>query len=211
MGNRAIYHIYENGKNYVFIAHNGADALSPLLRLAQAKAIQSQFNQAIPISDIFNYLGVDGQYHNPRLPEYDMFFIMVESEQYRVLQDNYNQHNGYEMYITLDLEHDNCILSYNPNCLWYHTMRSLSISLTDGLQNVEKLLAYSEKQGITDFYELLAIYNHSTGLDEMMENARSYMRLAEYLEFPQAEESRQYCQKLIEQQIEVESENMEEL
>ena len=41
MGNRAIYQIIENRESHLFTAHNGANARSPLLRLAQAKESQA--------------------------------------------------------------------------------------------------------------------------------------------------------------------------
>lgn len=210
MGNRAIYQIIENGERAVFTSQNGANALSPLLRLAQAKEIQSGLTKPKTIAHIFKHLGDDGQYHNPRLPDEDMFCVPVKPEQRRALQENYNRHSSYEMHITLDLDHDNCNLSYNPNCPWYRTMGSLSIFLTDGLANVEKLMAHGQERGITDFYRLLAIYDHSTGLAEMLENARGSIRLEEYLDSPEAEEQRQRYRELIDRQAEPESEEMEE-
>ena len=66
MGNRAIYQIIENGGRTVFTSHNGANALSPLLRLAQAKEIQAGLAEPQTIAHIFTHLGDDGQYHNLR-------------------------------------------------------------------------------------------------------------------------------------------------
>lgn len=210
MGNRAIYQIIENGESHIFTAHNGANALSPLLRLAQAKEVQTAADEPQSLSHIFSHLGDDGQYHNPRLPDEDMFCDPVEPEQSQKLQERYKKHSDYEMHITLDLDHDNCNLSYNPNCPWYRTMGSLSISLTDGLTNVEKLLEHGERQNITDFYKLLAIYHRSTGLDDLLENARADMRVAEYLDSPEAAEQRQRYRDLAERQAEPEGEEMEE-
>ncbi|MCQ5128902.1 hypothetical protein NE562_04465 [Butyricicoccus faecihominis] len=210
MGNRAIYQILENGESAVFTSHNGANALSPLLRLAQAKQIQARLAEPLTIAHIFTHLGDDGQYHNPRLPDEDMFCAPVKPEQRRALQESYNHHSGYEMHITLDLDHDNCNLSYNPNCPWYRTMGSLSISLTDGLANVERLLEHGRERGITDFYRLLAIYDRSTGLAEMLESARGSMRMEEYLDSPEAEEQRQRYRELAGCQAEPENEEMEE-
>lgn len=210
MGNRAIYQIIENGESHIFTAHNGANALSPLLRLAQAKEIQSNLKALQPVAHIFSHLGDDGKYHDPRLSDEDMFCDLVEQEQRRSLQERYERHSDYEMHITLDLDHDNCNLSYNPNCPWYRTMDSLSITLTDGLANVKKLLEHGEERGITDFYKLLAIYDRSTGLEELLESARGDMRLTEYLDSPEAAEQRQQYRDLVEQQTEPESEEMEE-
>lgn len=210
MGNRAIYRIIENGESHIFTAHNGANALSPLLRLAQAKEVRNDMEEPQSLTHAFAHLGDDGHYHCPRLPDEDMFCNPVEPKQSQELQERYERHSDYEMYITLDLDHDNCNLSYNPNCPWYRTMGSLSINLTGGLANVEKLLEHGEKQNITDFYRLLAIYNRSTGLDELLENARADMRVAEYLDSPEAAEQRQRYRDLLERQTEPESEEMEE-
>ncbi len=210
MGNRAIYQIIENGGSHIFTAHNGANALSPLLRLAQAKEVQAGMEEPQSLAYIFSHLGDDGQYHNPRLPEEDMFCNPVEPAQCRTLQERYERHSDYEMHITLDLDHDNCNLSYNPNCPWYRTMGSLSITLTDGLANVKKLLEHGEERGITDFYKLLAIYDRSTGLDKLLESTRGDMRLTEYLDSPEAAEQRQRYRDLVQQRTEPENEEMEE-
>ena len=81
MGNRAIYQILENGESAVLTSHNGANALSLLLRLAQAKKIQAGLTESQTIARIFTHLGDDGQYHNPRLPDEDMFCVPVKPEQ----------------------------------------------------------------------------------------------------------------------------------
>ena len=56
----------------------------------------------------------------------------------------------------------------------------------------------------------ITIYDRSTGLDKMLENARGSMRLEEYLDSPEAEEQRQRYRELADRQAEPESEEMEE-
>ena len=91
-------------------------------------------------------------------------------------------------------------LSKPTRWLWYRTMGSYSIDLDKGLENVRRLLEYGEKHGITDFNELLAVYNNSTGLAEKLEDARGSMQLSEYLDSPQAEEQRCRYREMLEQE-----------
>lgn len=76
MGNRAIYNIIENGKSHYFYTYVGANALSPLLRLSQAKEIQKQLPDKPSIAHIFEYLDYDGEYINPRKSDADMFCLI---------------------------------------------------------------------------------------------------------------------------------------
>ena len=122
-------------------------------------------------------------------------------------EDAYAKGRQLEMWITLDVEENQCILEYNPNCPWYRTMGSYSIDLDKGLENVRRLLEYGQEQGITDFNRLLAVYHNSTGLGEKLEDARGNMRLSEYLDSPQAEEQRRRYREMLEQE---EPENGEE-
>ena len=62
------------------------------------------------------------------------------------------------------------------------------------------LFRSGEKNGITDFNELLAVYHNSTGLTEKLEDARASMRLSEYLDSPQAEEQRHRYREMLEQE-----------
>ena len=62
MGNRAIFILHEQGESYYFTAHHGANALSPLLRLTQAKQLQEQLPQSQSIAHIFEHLDYDGKY-----------------------------------------------------------------------------------------------------------------------------------------------------
>lgn len=79
-------------------------------------------------------------------------------------------------------------------------MGSYSIDLDKGMENVRRLLEYGEKHGITDFNELLAVYNNSTGLAEKLEDARGSMQLSEYLDSPQAEEQCCRYREMLEQE-----------
>lgn len=142
-----------------------------------------------------------------RLPDGDMFFAGIEPGEVTVYEDAYAKGRQLEMWITLDVEENQCILEYNPNCPWYRTMGSYSIDLDKGLENVRRLLEYGQEQGITDFNRLLAVYHNSTGLGEKLEDARGNMRLSEYLDSPQAEEQRRRYREMLEQE---EPENGEE-
>ena len=207
MGNRAVYELKENGKETHFYAHYGANSLSPLLRLWQAMEIQKQLPGKQSLAHIFEHLDYDGGYQEERLPDGEMFFARIEPGEVGAYEDTYAKGRHLEMWITLDVEENQCILEYNPNCPWYHTMGSYSIDLDKGLENVRRLLEYGEEQGITDFNSLLAVYHNSTGLGEKLEDARGNMRLSEYLDSPQAEEQRRRYREMLEQE---EPENGEE-
>lgn len=67
MGNRAIYILIENGERTYFYSHMGANALSPLLQLTQAKELQIKLSEFHSLAHIFEHLDYKGQYQNPRL------------------------------------------------------------------------------------------------------------------------------------------------
>lgn len=200
MGNRAVYTLKEDGKETYFYTHHGANSLSPLLRLWQAMEIQKQLSENQSLAHIFEHLDYDGGYQEERLPDGDMFFAGIEPAEVQAYKDTYARGSQLEMWITLDVEKNQCILEYNPNCPWYHTMGSYSIDIDKGVENVRRLLEYGKKHGITDFNELLAIYHNSTGLAEKLEDARASMQLSEYLDSPQAEEQRRRYQEMLEQE-----------
>lgn len=206
MGNRALYTIVEKGENNYFYTHMGANALSPLLRLAQAKELQKSLPKQ-SITHIYKHLDYDGQYQNPRLADADMFCERIEPTDVSGCQKRYAEHGDLEMRITLDLDHNECLLEYNPNCPWYRTMGAFSIPIDVGLQNVEKLLAHAEKKEIDGFGNLLALYHRSTGLEDKLESARGYMRFEEHLSSPQAQEDRERYWRLFRQQSELDEED----
>lgn len=210
MGNRAIYTIIENGENNYFYSHMGANALSPLLRLAQAKELQSGFPEPQTIAHIFEHLDYDGQYQPQRLDDADMFCERIDPISISDYQKSYNKNGELEMRITLDLDHNDCMLEYNPNCPWYRIMGSLSIPIDVGLNNMQKLLAHAEKKGIDSFGKLLTVYNHNTGLDELMEKSRGHMRFEEQLNSPQAQEDRERYWRMYGKPSEQDEENTED-
>ena len=201
MGNRAVYCLKEDGKETHFYAHYGANSLSPLLRLWQAMESQKQLPGNPGLAHIFEHLDYDGGYQEERLPDGEMFFARIEPGEVGAYEVAYAKGRQLEMWITLDMEENQCILEYNPNCPWYRTMGSYSIDLDKGMENVRRLLEYGEGHGIKDFNELLAIYQNSTGLAEKLEDARSNMRLSEYMDSPQAEEQRRRYQEVLEREM----------
>lgn len=210
MGNRAVYTLKEDGKETYFYTHHGVNSLSPLLRLWQIMEIQKQLPEYQSLAHIFEHLDYDGGYQEERLPDGEMFFAGIEQGEVQAYKNTYARGSQLEMWITLDVDENQCILDYNPNCPWYHTMGSYSIDLDKGVENVRRLLKYGEKNRITDFNELLAIYHHSTGLAEKLEDARGSMRLSEYLDSPQAEEQRRrYREMLAREEPESGQEEME--
>ena len=214
MGNRALYHIIEDGQSSYFYAHMGANALSPLLRLTQAKALQGQLPEQPSIANIFAHLDYGGQYQNPRLMDADMFCEPLDENAVSSYQTSYSKRSELEMRVTLDLDSNSCLLEYNPNCPWYRTMGDFSIPLTNGLNNVGKLLEYADGKDIHDFGMLLSVYHRSTGLDSLLEQSRGTMRMEEYLNSPKAEEDRQRYFRLYGHQEglgEEDNEEMEEL
>lgn len=200
MGNRAVYTLKEDGKETYFYTHHGANSLSPLLRLWQAVEIQKQMPGNQSLAHIFEHRDYDGGYQEERLPDGEMFFAGIEQGEVQAYKDTYARGSQLEMWITLDVEENQCILEYNPNCPWYRTMGSYSIDLDKGLENVRRLLEYGEEQGITDFNRLLAVYHNSTGLGEKLEDARASMQLSEYLDSPQAEEQRRRYREMLERE-----------
>ena len=57
MGNRAFFILKEKGETSYFTAYHGANALSPLLRLVQAKKLQAQLPGQKSIAHIFRLPG----------------------------------------------------------------------------------------------------------------------------------------------------------
>jgi len=193
VGQRAIYVITENGKNSSFFAYWGANALSPLLRLLQAKEIQEQLHERQSISHIFEHLDYEGVYVNPRHDNpADMFCDPIADVGISDSHNVFCNTSDIEMLVRLDLDSNICLLEYNRSYPWYAHMDSHSIPIDVGLGNVEKLLQAAERSGIDSFGQLLMIYNKATGLDEALENARAGQRLDEYLNSEEAEADREY-------------------
>ena len=211
MGNRAIYIIREGGENNFFSVYHGANALSPLLRMFQAQQFQETFSQPQSISHIFEHLDYEGVYQNPRLEDSDMFCARIPLAEMPEYNKAYAQRSEFQMRMVFDLDQNDFMMEYNPNCPWYRTMGSFSINLDVGLENVQKLLAHAEQRGITDFGRLLTIYHRSTGLEDKLESARGYMRFEEYLESPQAQEDRERYRRLLDHQEELDEETDEEM
>lgn len=211
MGSRAIYIIQEVGENNFFSVHHGANALSPLLRMFQAKKLQETLLRPESVSHIFEHLDYDGAYQNPRLDDADMFCKRIPPAEMPEYNKAYAKHSGFEMRMTFNLDQNDFIMEYNPNCPWYRTMGSFSIDLDVGLNNVQKLLAHAEERGITDFGRLLAIYHRRTGLEDKLESARGTMRLEEYLASPQAQEDRERYWRMFGHQEELDEETAEEM
>lgn len=196
MGNRAIYIIQENGEATGFSVYYGANALSPLLRLYQAKEIQRALPKPQTITHILEHLDYDGRYQNPRLADEDMFAARLTPGELRSCNEAYKKGGLIEMRILFELDQNGFQMEYNPNCPWYRTMGSFSIDLDTGLENVQKLLAHAEKRGITEFGRLLSIYQNSTGLAEKLEDSRGAIGVEEYLNSPQAQEDRERYRRL---------------
>ena len=190
MSDPAIYIIRENGENHFFSAYYGANALSPLFRLSQAKTVQETLPEHPPISHVFEHLDYSGNYQNPRLDDADMFCKRILPNEMPQYSKDYAEHGNFQMRMTFDLDQNCFMMEYNPNCLWYRTMGSFSIDLDVGLENVRKLLEHAEKKGITDFGGLLTVHQRSTDLEDKLEYARGYMRFEEHLDSPQAQEDR---------------------
>ncbi|QNK42243.1 hypothetical protein [Caproicibacter fermentans] len=210
MSNPAIYIIRENGENHFFSVFYGANALSPLLRLSQAKAVQEALPEHPPISQVYEHLDYAGNYRNPRLDDADMFCKRIPPDEMPQYNKDYAEHGNFQMRMIFDLDQNSFMMEYNPNCPWYRTMGSFSIDLDVGLENVRKLLEYAEKKGISDFDALLNVYQRSTGLEDKLEYARGYMRFEEYLDSPQAEEDRRRYRKLLDRQTQPDEEEKEE-
>jgi hypothetical protein len=211
MGNRAIYIIRESGENNFFSVYHGANALSPLLRMFQAKKLQEAFTPPESVSHIFEHLDYDGAYQNPRLDDADMFCKRIPPAEMPEYNKAYAKRSEYEMRMVFDLDQNCFMMEYNPNCPWYRTMGSFSIDLDVGLDNVQKLLDHVEERGITDFGRLLAIYHRSTGLEDKLESARGYMRFEEYLDSPQAQEDRERYWRMFGHPEELDEETAEEM
>jgi hypothetical protein len=210
MGNRAIFLLHEQGESYYFTAHHGANALSPLLRLTQAKQLQEQLPQPQSVAHIFEHLDYDGKYQPERLQDSDMFFQAISLPEMKVCLNDFQNRSNFEMRFIIDLDRNDFQMTYNPNCPWYRTMGSFTIDLEVGIDNVKKLLAHAEERNIKDFGRLLTIYENSTGLADKLESARGYMRFEEYLDSPQAEADRRRYRELIDRQAEPDEEEMEE-
>lgn len=210
MSNPAIYIIRENGENHFFSAYYGANALSPLLRLSQAKAVQETLPEHPPIVHVFEHLDYDGNYRNPRLDDADMFCKRIPPNEMPQYNKDYAERSSFQMRMLFDLDQNSFMMEYNPNCPWYRTMGSFSIDLDTGLENIRKLLEHAEKKGISDFGTLLTVYQRSTGLEDKLEYARGYMRFEEYLDSPQAEEDRRRYRELVDRQAQTDEEEMEE-
>jgi len=192
VGQRAIYVITEDGKSNSFFAFWGANALSPLLRLLQAKEIQEQLPERQSIAHIFEHLDYGGVYVIPRHDNpADMFCDTIADVDISGRHNVFGNSSEIEMLVRLDLDGNNCLLEYNRNCPWYAAMDNYSIPLDVGLRNVEKLLSIAAENEIDEFGQLLYIYNKATGLDKAMENSRASQRVDEYLNSDEAKADRE--------------------
>ncbi|MFI3238917.1 MAG: hypothetical protein R3Y47_12975 [Lachnospiraceae bacterium] len=188
MGQRAMYTLYENGENHYYYSHWGANALSPLMKLLQAQAISDE--KDLPINHIFEHLDYDAGYQNPRLDDGDMFFSKMDILEANEMMKRFRTNSDIEMLVTLDLDSNECMLDYNPNCPWFNGMGKYTISIEDGLDNVSKLIEYAERKGINSFGEVLQVYNQATGMEQELANARTNEIIENYAQSHQAEEQR---------------------
>ena len=209
MGNQAIYLIHEKGQTAGFAAHYGANALSPLWRMLEAQQIQFEMGPHLSMTHIFEHLDYAGNYQNPRLADEDMFCRRIPDSELSSYNEAYKNGSLYEMRMLFELDKNGFQMEYNPNCPWYRTMGCFSIDLDVGLENVRTLLAHAKQYNITDFNRLVTIYQNSTGITEKLESARGAMRVAEYLDSPQAEEDRRRYRAVADPQNETDEE-MEE-
>jgi hypothetical protein len=125
MSNTAIYIIRESGENHFFSAFYGANALSPLLRLSQAKAVQETLPEHLSIIHVFEYLYYAGDCRNPRLDDADMFCRRIPPDEMPQYNKDFAEHGNFQMRMTFDLDQNRFMMEYNPNCSWYRTMGSL--------------------------------------------------------------------------------------
>lgn len=178
MGHRALYRLVEQNSNAYFYAYWGANALSPLIRLQQAREIQAQIPDKQSLAHIFEHLDYNGRYVNPRANDPDMFCKRIPKEAIRDYIKGFEEKSELEMRITLDPDNNNCLLEYNRQC--YRGLGSFSIPLDTGLENVKKLLKATEEKGIDDFYRLLDIYHRATGLYTALEASKAQMDFEEH-------------------------------
>lgn len=211
MSQRAMYILIENSEKHCFDAHWGANALSPLLRLMQAKELQEQLPEKLSLSHILAHLDYDGEYVNPCHPDLaDMFCRLIAPAEVPGYMKSYSSIGDIEMRITLDLDGNNCLMEYNRHCPWYAAMDTHYIPLDIGLQNVAKLLKAAEERGMDNFGEIFSLYHRATGLEDKLEYARGYMRLEEYLDSPQAEEERRRYREVADRRSGQDVENEED-
>lgn len=210
IGNQALYFICEKGQTTGFAAHYGANALSPLLRMLEAKQLQFEMGPHLSITHLFEHLDYEGNYQNPRLADADMFCRRIPDSELSAYNEAYKSGSLYEMRMFFELDKNDFQMEYNLNCPWYRTMGSFCIDLDVGLENVRTLLAHAEQYHITDFGRLVTIYQNSTGITEKLESSRGSMRFEEYLNSPQAEEDRRRYREAVDRQAEPDEEEMEE-
>lgn len=173
MSSKAIYHITEKDRETWLFAHYGANALSPLLRLAQAQEIAEQMPDAPGIGHIFAHLSYDGKYMFPRLPDEDMFCAVIPADKLAEYNRLFRRTMEIDMRITLDIPQNKCLLEFNYNAPSFRLMDNYSIPIDVGLDNVVKLCKAAEEQGITDFGRLCSLYYRATGLEAALDGARA--------------------------------------
>ncbi len=178
MGSRAIYSVFEKGEASYFYAHHGANALSPLMKVAQANAIQQTMSDK-SISHILEHLDYNGEYASPSTDSADLFFDKLDILEANDMMKDFSSGSHIEMHITLDLDSNDCVLDYNKNCPWYAAMDTHAIPIDVGLNNVTKLVDYAEQNNVSSFGELLQIYHRATGLETELDYSR---RMEQYRE-----------------------------
>lgn len=178
MGHRALYRVVEQKGEAYFYTHWGGNALSPLLKLQQAKEIQAQMADKQSLTHIFEHLDYNGCYVNPRVNGSDMFCERIPKAEIKDYNKTFENHRRLEMRITLDLDNASCLLEYNKYC--YRGMGSYSILLDTGLDNVTKLLKAAGEKGIEDFYKLLDIYHRATGLYTALQASKEQADFEDY-------------------------------
>ncbi len=189
MGNRAIYTLVEQGETSHFYSHWGANALSPIFRLQQAREIQEQIQK--PIAHIFEHLSRKGEYVSPRLPNAEMFCDSIGFD-----KNEPRQGSDIEMFITLDLDKKMCELDFNECYKPYKTMGIYNIPL-DVMDKALKIsLDYAEKNYLTEFSELVKIFNKCTKLDVAIEESRVNAEAEDYLNSPEAKEQQNQLKEM---------------
>lgn len=173
MSSKAIYHIIEKDRDTWLYAVYGANALSPLLRLAQAQEIAEQMTDAPGIGHIFAHLTYDGKYTFPRLPEEDMFCTPIPADKLAEYNRMFRRTMEIDMRITLDIPQNKNLLEFNYNAPSFRLMDNYAIPIDVGLDNVAGLCKAAGEQGINDFDHLCSLYYRATGLEAALAGARA--------------------------------------
>ena len=174
MGHRGIYKVTADGERASYYTHWGAASVFSVFRRLQCAVDLKQGEYpAKNMADIFEHLGVDGNYIQQADSRSDLMFERLSLRAKRLYDMDF-ENNGYlEMRITLNMDTNTAFIEHNPRYGSYKYVGNFYIPIDQGLYNLNAVLDYAEKANLDDIMKIAATFERHTWLSRFYDEARA--------------------------------------